>query len=442
MPALNLKKTYQKYPEYKNSGVDWLGKIPLNWMSVRAKTLIDSIESGVWGNDPLENSDDILCLRVADFDFDKQTYQTVKTKRNIPGLQNRKKLRSGDILLEKSGGGENQPVGRSIIIENNDRMVCANFIEILRTNKKVIPKYYASILYAAYKSGLNLKSIHQNTGIQNLDVKSYLDEMFCLPSLEIQNKITSKLSEKTLLIDQIIDKKQKLITLLQEKRSALITHAVTKGLDPKVKMKPSGIEWVDEIPENWEIVPLFSKAKENLSKNTKLDNTNLLSLSYGKIIQKDIKSDFGLLPESFNTYQVIKNGYIVLRLTDLQNDQKSLRVGLVNDKSGIITSAYTSIIFEKVINPKYGYLLLHAYDIFKVFYGMGGGVRQSIDYKQIKKLPVLVPIKTIQNDIVNFLETKTDLVDSIVSKTEKSIVELQEFKSSLIYHAVTGKIKI
>lgn len=349
------------------------------------------------------------------------------------------RLEDNDILLVKDGA----TIGKSGYAGKIDKQMAINeHLYRIQSNKKICDQKY---LYYIFNSDDILSQIYldiRGSAQGGLNVGFVSKIRVNLPKMDTQIRTVLFLDKKSQLIGKIIEKKQKLTNLLSEKRSALITHTVTKGLDPKTKMKPSGIEWVKEIPVNWKVVPLFSKAKENLNKNTKLNNTNLLSLSYGKIIQKDIKSDFGLLPESFNTYQIIKNGYIVLRLTDLQNDHKSLRVGLVNGESGIITSAYTSIFFINGINPTYGYYLLHAYDISKVFYGMGGGVRQSIDYKQVKKLPFILPSFIEQNSIVDYLESKTELIDSIVSKTEKSISELQEFRSSLIYHAVTGKIKI
>lgn len=445
MPPLKLTKTYDKYPEYKDSGVDWLGQIPNNWENDRLAHNLQRNDGGVWGeDDPLEEGN--LVFRSTEINQDGTWKLDDATTRKLSSSDFKKaKLLEDDLLITKSSGSS-EHLGKTAIVTKsieNSEVAFSNFMQRLRADKKYFPKY----LFYLLNNETGREQINYwgstTSGLVNLNSSIIGRFVFSIPPITQQQSIALFLDQKTRILDTVVEKKQKLIDLLSEKRSALITHTVTKGLDPKIKMKPSGIEWVTEIPVNWKVVPLFSKAKENLNKNTKLNNTNLLSLSYGKIIQKDIKSDFGLLPESFNTYQIIKNGYIVLRLTDLQNDHKSLRVGLVNGESGIITSAYTSIFFINGINPTYGYYLLHAYDISKVFYGMGGGVRQSIDYKQVKKLPFILPTSfTEQNSIVDYLESKTELIDSIISKTEKSISELHEFRSSLIYHAVTGKIKI
>ena len=124
-------------------------------------------------------------------------------------------------------------------------------------------------------------------------------------------------------------------------------------------MKDSGMEWIGEIPEHWKVKPLFVVCKDNKEKNDGNKVSNVLSLSYGKIIRRDVESNFGLLPASFETYQIVDDGYIVLRLTDLQNDKRSLRVGLVTEK-GIITSAYTGLKTNHGMNSGYLYNLLHS----------------------------------------------------------------------------------
>ena len=147
--------------------------------------------------------------------------------------------------------------------------------------------------------------------------------------------------------------------------------------------KDSGIEWVGAMPERWSAKPLFALFKERQYLNVGNQEANVLSLSYGRIIRRDVESNFGLLPESFETYNIVEPLNIVLRLTDLQNDKRSLRCGLVNEK-GIITSAYLTLQKIKDVDCKYMYYLLHNYDIRKVFYSMGGGVRQIIKFDDLK----------------------------------------------------------
>jgi type I restriction enzyme S subunit len=185
------------------------------------------------------------------------------------------------------------------------------------------------------------------------------------------------------------------------------TLKLTKKYEKYPEYKDSGIEWVGKIPSEWSAAPLRSVASENLLNNSDGSCQNLLSLSYGKIVEKDINSNEGLLPESFNTYQIVKKGNIVFRLTDLQNDKKSLRVGYVNsNEPGIITSAYLALNIQNRLNDRYAYYLLHAYDLQKVFYGMGGGVRQTLDFHDFKYLPVTIPNIKTQEKIINYLNER------------------------------------
>lgn len=199
--------------------------------------------------------------------------------------------------------------------------------------------------------------------------------------------------------------------------------------------KDSGVEWLDKIPSHWSVAPLYSLASECDSPNKGMLESNLLSLSYGRIIRKDINSNDGLLPESFETYQIVDQGDIVLRLTDLQNDQRSLRSGLVEER-GIITSAYTAIRPTTLHNAYLAYLL-RAYDTLKIFYSMGGGLRQSMKYSDLRRLPTLQPTYNEQSAIAAFLDRETAKIDALVAEQEKLIELLKEKRQAVISHAVT-----
>jgi type I restriction enzyme S subunit len=197
-------------------------------------------------------------------------------------------------------------------------------------------------------------------------------------------------------------------------------------------------EWLPKVPKHWDKRYLFQISDEQSISNKIIHNQNLLSLSYGNIVNKDINSTKGLLPESFDTYQVVNDGNIILRLTDLQNDHKSLRVGLVT-QTGIITSAYTCL-NPKQVSPKFMYYLLHAYDLRKVFYGMGGGLRQSIGFKDLKYLKLFVPTKPEQDQIVKFLDFKILKINKFIKDKKKEIELLKEQKKAVINQIITNGI--
>lgn len=200
-------------------------------------------------------------------------------------------------------------------------------------------------------------------------------------------------------------------------------------------MKDSGIEWIGEIPEGWEISPLFSIFKERKQKNYNLKETNILSLSYGKIIRRNTETNMGLLPESFETYNIVDKSNIILRLTDLQNDKTSLRTGLVIER-GIITSAYIALESINTENVFFHYLL-HCYDELKVFYVMGNGVRQNLKFAELSRLPLLVPPLAEQQRIADYLDAKCAYIDQCLELTRQSMEKLRAYKLSCITEAVT-----
>ncbi len=203
-------------------------------------------------------------------------------------------------------------------------------------------------------------------------------------------------------------------------------------------MKQSGIDWIGEIPDDWKINQLSQIVSQVKNKNTGLKENNLLSLSYGKIKRKNINTNDGLLPASFDGYNIISDGDIVLRLTDLQNDHTSLRVGRATEQ-GIITSAYTTLHPVDYDNSKYLYYILHSFDLKKGFYGMGSGVRQGLNYDEVKTIKVPLPPKATQQRIAEYLDSKCAQIDSIIEESKKSIEEYKAWKQSVIFEAVTGK---
>ena len=206
------------------------------------------------------------------------------------------------------------------------------------------------------------------------------------------------------------------------------------------EMKDSGIAWIGAMPRAWKmntIAQIFLQVK---CKNTGLQEKNLLSLSYGKVKRKSIDTVEGLLPESFDGYNIIEKDDIVLRLTDLQNDHTSLRVGLAEER-GIITSAYLTIRNRSNFCPKYLYYYLHSFDIAKGFYGMGAGVRQGLNWDGVKWLKILAPSVPEQERIAAFLDAECAEIDAVLEKTRASIEEYKKLKQAIITQAVTKGIR-
>ena len=278
---------YKAYPEYKDSGVEWLGEIPEKWNTHSLKRSIKSCTSGLWGEEP-NGKNDIIVLRVADFDRHNLTISSDKLTMRAVSSEERESrlLKKGDLIIEKSGGGDKTLVGCVVIFEKNFKAITSNFVakmSPLRGNQPHFLKYCFSHLY---DREINLLSIKQTTGIQNIDINHYLMSKFCFPDEQQQRTICEFLDYQCQKFNTLIAKQQQLIQLLKEKRQALISHAVTKGLDPGVPMKNSGIEWLGPVPTHWSISKarycfLFDKGltitKENLQEN------GIPCINYGEI---------------------------------------------------------------------------------------------------------------------------------------------------------------
>lgn len=220
-------------------------------------------------------------------------------------------------------------------------------------------------------------------------------------------------------------------------------HAVVRAPEGPlgdVKLYPtmmdSGVPWLGEVPTHWAVKPGRACFREKAVPNTGLVETTVLSLSYGRIVVKPADRLHGLVPASFETYQIVEPGDIVVRPTDLQNDWNSLRFGLSRDR-GIITSAYICFRTAPDVTRAYGHLLLHTYDLMKVFYGLGSGLRQNLDWSDFKYLPCLVPPASEQSAIVRFLDHADRRIRRYIRAKQKLIELLDEQKQAIIHHAVT-----
>jgi type I restriction enzyme, S subunit len=208
------------------------------------------------------------------------------------------------------------------------------------------------------------------------------------------------------------------------------------SLRPYPSYKPSGVPWLGDVPAGWDVLPGRACYREKCTPNTGMLEKTVLSLSFGRIVVKPPEKLHGLVPASFETYQIVEPGDIVCRPTDLQNDWNSLRFGLASTK-GIITSAYMNLNTRSSLVPQYCYSLLHTYDLLKVFYGLGSGLRQNLDWGDFKYLPCLVPSPPDQSAIVRFLGYFDRRIRKYIRAKQKLIGLLTEQKQAIIHKAVT-----
>lgn len=224
---------------FKPSGADWFDVVPSHWRVERLKNSILDAQTGVWGNDPIGDGADVLCVRVADFDRPLLRVGNAETMRAVSSKDARPRLlRPGDLLLEKSGGTPLNPVGFVAMYEDGKGpAVTSNFITRLRLKDGQDPRYWLYAHATSYGTRLTARSVKQTTGIQNLDQSSYFNELFPYPPIEEQREIAAYLDEQTSRIDTLIAKAEEHIALAKERRAALITAAVTGQLDVRTSRK-------------------------------------------------------------------------------------------------------------------------------------------------------------------------------------------------------------
>jgi len=423
--------------EMKDSGIDRISLIPNHWSVPRLKHIFSEMGSGTTpssGKEMYYENGEYYWIQSGDL---YKTKYIIDTEKRLSELAittfSALKEYKADFLVIAMYGASIGNVSISKINARTNQACCA-----------IKPKDSVDLLYLYYVLCAD-KDIMLDMSVggtqPNISQAKIMELPILMPPKEEQMKIATYLDKKCSEIDSLTADIQSQIETLEEYKRSVITEAVTKGLDPDVEMKDSGIAWVGDIPAHWITHPLYFYFGERKNKNALGLETNLLSLSYGKIIRKDINSNGGLLPESFNTYNIIEKDDIIIRPTDLQNDKRSLRTG-ISREHGIITSAYIAMKAQKTVNPEYFHYLLHAYDVMKVFYNMGNGVRQGLNFSEFSRLMVFEPTIEEQNAIVAYLKEKCDEIDLAIAEKKQQIETIEEYKKSLIFEYVTGKKEV
>ena len=207
-------------------------------------------------------------------------------------------------------------------------------------------------------------------------------------------------------------------------------------LQPYPDYKDSGSAWIGRVPGHWDTRPAFGAFAPNHERNFGMKEKTILSLSYGRIILKPIDKLHGLVPESFETYQIVNPGDVVICTTDLQNDRTSLRVGMVRNR-GIITSAYLALKSKAGVDSNYGYQFLNVWDLSKAIYYYGSGLRQNLDFSHFKRMPIALPPPDEQAAIVKYLDWANGRLERAIRAKRKIIALLNEQKQAIIHRAVT-----
>jgi type I restriction enzyme, S subunit len=436
--------TFPRHDGYKDSDVPWIGVIPGHWELGRLRHATESCINGVWGDEPENSSADITCIRVADFTrHDFRVSLEKETKRKISKYDYAsRKLECGDLLLEKSGGGDKQLVGQVVSFELDIRAVCSNFIARMRISPKFNSRfmaYYHSFLYGI---GINYKHIKQTTGIQNLDSNSYLTEWLVYPSLHEQERIAAFLDEKTAAIDDAIAKKRRLIELLQEQKGILINTAVTQGLDPNVPMKESGVEWIGRVPAHWETSRskwMFTARNERARPD---DEQLSATQAYGVISQQEYMRREGRKVTQI-TQHLEKRRHV--EVDDFVISMRSFQGGLERAwATGCIRSSYVVLQPSLQINPDFFAYLFKSYRYIQALRTTSNFIRDGQDLNfnnfALVDLPV-IPLEE-QAAIASYLDEITADLAKASEIIQREINLLSEYRICLISETVTGRIKV
>ena len=420
----------KKYDSYKDSGIKWMGEIPSHWKAIRIKWLLkERIERSEDGEGtPLSMSQKYGLIPTSEMDA-------------VPNLAadyvGAKRVYKDDLVFNKLKAHLGV-----FAISNYEGLVSPDYAVYTATDRTYLPflEYlFHTQLYIA-------EFCKKTTGVAIGFTRLYTNELFSIysiyPPLAEQQTIVSYLNEKSAEIDEQVSKVEREIELLKEFKQTEIARVVTKGLNPNVKMKPSGISWVGDIPEHWDAKRLGSAFTENRAVNSELVSTEAYKFNYGAIVRKDegveLTDD---VIETYKKYTVIKPNDILINGLNLNYDFVSQRVA-ISYNEGIITSAYLAITPRENVNPAYYCYLLKSMDAMKLFHGMGTGIRLTLSFSELKKQMILFPPLSEQAEIVEEINQKTTEIDRLIVELTYQAEYLKEYKQRLIADVVTGKINV
>ncbi len=427
------------YPAYRDSGVEWLGRVPEHWEVRRLGATTERLVAGTWGSDPTGH-DDIVCVRVADFDRRRLGVNLRKpTLRSVPvGERQRRLLEPGDLLLEKSGGGDLQPVGVVVHFDHGQEAVASNFIGRMRVRRQHSARYVLYLNSVLYAIRLTVRSIKQTTGIQNLDVGAYLSESVPLPSLSEQTSIARFLEAADRRIRRYIRAKERLVELLEERKRALIHEAVTGRIDvrtgqPYPTYKDSGVEWLGKVPEHWEVRRVKTEFHCLNRRRIPLSGTQRGAMKrreydyYGASGVIDKVDDY-LFDD---TLLLIAEDGANLVLRNLPLAIIARGKFWVNNHAHILKPKRSHIEFLGSVMENLSYLPW-----------ISGAAQPKLTQDRLMSIAIAVPPRLEQDQIVDSLAATTLAITSATKDTERQIALLREYRTRLIADVVTGKLDV
>lgn len=415
-----MKSSLPKYVEYKQSNFDYIGDIPKDWKVKRFKFCLSELM--MYGaNEAAESTDpdQPRFVRITDVDKNgnlrEDTFKSLDKEIAEPYL-----LQEGDLLMARSGA----TVGKSFMYKDSWGIACfaGYLIRARLKTSTLIPDFGIYFLNSASYWGW-VNSIFIQATIQNISAEKYANLSIPIPSHSEQILIARFLDQKTSQIDRLIEQKEELLKLLAEKRNAIITQAVTKGLDPDVKMKDSGIDWLGEIPKHWELKRL--KFAIFLQRGHDLPADKMNSGEYPVCGSNGI---IGYHDEYTSVGPSVTVG-------------RSGSIGEVNYVDGDFWAHNTALYAKRLIDvhAKYAYYVLKTIDVKSVG---GGSVVGTLNRNLVHNFSFPFPDSDEQLSIIRQLDQTLTKYDILLKKNSESIGRLKEYREALITAAVTGQIDV
>ena len=428
----------QRYDTYKDSGVQWLGEIPGHWECTSlGRVLYEKLQYGASESGDLEYTNDSMrYIRITDITLDGKLkkdcckYLSSEIGKNYP-------VRKGDVLLARSGA----TVGKAFIYnEDNEACYAGYLIKASIQQDIVFPTFFFYFTQTSQYDEWKNRIFIQAT-IQNISAEKYTRMKLCIPPLSEQHSIVSFLDAKCGKIDEWVTKKQKEVEHLQELKQRVIADAVTRGLNPHVKMKATNIPWLKEIPEHWERTTLRKFLRLFSEKNH--GDKQLLSVTREQgVIVRDIESKEGnhnFIPDDLSGYKYVQIGDFVI------NKMKSWQGSYgVSNYEGIVSPAYYTCKLEGIDRTFFNLAIRSK--IYVSFFGRySKGIRVDqwdLSPFALTSIPFAVPPIEEQKQIVSYLDAKTSKIDKLIANVTKEIECIKEYKQRLISDVVTGQIKV
>ena len=415
----------KSYPLYKVSGVEWIGDIPSHWNKKYLRYSFD-IQKG-------------KIPKILSEELGENLLPYLSTEVLRTGLFNEYcdksegvKVEEGDLLILWDGSKSGE------IFQGIDGILSSTMSK-MGLNDKKLNKKFSFHLMKYYEKDFRNNTI--GMGIPHMDGNHLKSSKIIIPPIEEQTQIVSFLDTKTQKIDELIEKTEQKIELLKEKRTSLINHCVTKGLNPNVEMKDSGVEWIGEIPCHWNTkkVKYTFKIIKNISGELGFD---VLSVTQQGIKVKDIVSGKGQISMDYTKYQIVETGDFVMNHMDLLTGYVD-----ISKYRGVTSPDYRhfKLIDNNSISRFFLYLFQMGYKN-KIFYKYGQGSslfgRWRLPSRQFNQFKFPYPSLEEQTQIVEYLDEQTQKIDSTIEKETQRIELLKEYRQSLISEVVTGKVDV